>query len=247
MRLRGERQDRYLVRWAVAAALVAMLLAVAAAEAAQPTSLVIELDKTVHGPAGSWHLVAGPVQVQAEPGWLCGVAAARTANNSSPHDGTNLRVKSGASQVQLADIEATAWQGAAVGGLVIDGPVTVWIQLGGDGVASLGFVVTVACSQPAAPTPTTLPPAGTTTTAAPTSTATTVAPPTGSTVPVPVGVDTGRAPEGGVAAGGGSTVNGQDPAILLWGGGVALVMGAVLGIAALAPRLRGRKGPDDGK
>lgn len=90
-------------------------------------------------------------------------------------------------------------------------------------------------------TTTTAPPGGTTTTTVG-NTPTTITVPESPTTTVPGSTTTEPAPEGGIATGGGAmaamVVNGQDPAILLWGGLVALVVGGLLTLVALVGRAR---------
>ncbi len=232
-------RNRPMTIFMAVAAVAGVVLVTASALAA--TIIEIPLRTIVRGDPGSVHRVAGPLEV-AQVESPCRVELTRIDNNTSNHDGTNIIVRSGASVATFRNVEIPGWTGEAVHGFLLDGPVEVFTQIGPDEVSSMGYVVEITCSAQTSPrTTTTIPDVESTTTteATPGATSTTSAPPV--TVRIPVGVDTGRGapPEGGVAAGGGPMVNGADPAILFYGGAVFLLLGAVLGIAAIAPRIRG--------
>lgn len=226
---------RIIYRLSLVLAILAGIVLIAELVSAATTIEITITDAVTEGPEGSIHRVAGPVEV-GEAGLECLVELIEIINASN-HSGTNGIVRSGASSVTFAEIEMPGASMGGVGGFILDGPVEVFTQLGVDEIASIGYVIRISC--PDVPTTTTTTPdeLPTTTTTVPQTTTSTVPPPTDTTTTEPP-------PVGPIDAGGGSTaaviVNGQDPAILFYGGGVLLMLGVILGIAALAPKVRDR-------
>ncbi len=217
----------YLAIMAVALAVGLVFLAASVAYADGSVSID---DRVFRGAPGDvFH--AGTIPAVA--GDECAAELMYTNNSPEPseHDDTDILV----GPVVFTDVEHGPF---VAGGLTFtaEGPVDVALRLGGDGVSSGGYLVEVTCTTTitSSTTTTTLVvlPSTTTTSTVPPVTTTTQSPPVG-------GVDTGG---GGMAL----VVYGQDTDILYFGAGVAFIVAAVLGIAALAPRLRrNRRGDSD--
>lgn len=196
----------------MAIALVAALVFLSAA-VVHAQSVEIPLD-TVHTGEPGDRFFEGELGTTQEIGWLCG-ATLDTRNNSSLHPDTNIIIESGANGVTFFDVELEAFDEKTLA-FVIDGDIRVFTQIGGDGVSSLGSRLEFECHPPLDETTTTTTPDTPTTTTEP---------------PPPLGVEAG----GGSMA---TVVYGQDTDVLWFGAGVFFLVAAILGIAALAPRLR---------
>jgi LPXTG-motif cell wall-anchored protein len=144
----------------------------ASAQEGEPPIIDIPLDTVVEGAAGT---EAQLTVVDVDPddvGKECSVVA-DGANNESVHEGTNLIVRSGDSEVTVPDVEREPGiVTPATGTLVLGEQVTVSVQFGPDEVFSGGLVVTVDCTEsPTTTEPTTTVPASTTTEPPPPTTA----------------------------------------------------------------------------
>jgi hypothetical protein len=152
------------------------LTLIGAAAALGQTGVDIPLDRVYRGDPGEIIVIA-EIGATNEIGWTCGAFLERH-NNKSMHEGTNLGITSGANGTSFNNIESAAFE-EAVKAFVIDGDITITIQLGEDGVASMGFTLEFECNPPP-------------TTTSSTTTTPTTSPVTTTTEPPPInGVDTG--------------------------------------------------------
>jgi hypothetical protein len=129
------------------AVLVAMAFVSSPAGAQGETVLQIPVDTIVRGDPGSEHLLAeGPI-APGDVGKECGVVV-EGINNESPHPDTNLIVRSGGGEVVASDVEREPNAiTEASGTLVLGSEVSVFVELGPDGVFSGGLVVTIECGE----------------------------------------------------------------------------------------------------
>lgn len=172
---------RYLGGVALAVATVVTVGVVAGPASAQedePPIIDIPLDTVAEGEAGTEAQLAVVDVDPDDVGKECSVVA-DGANNESVHEGTNLIVRSGDSEVTVPDVEREPGiVTPATGTLVLGEQVTVSVQFGPDEIFSGGLVVTVDCSE--SPTTTTTESTTTTAPANPTT-----APPTPTTATPP--------------------------------------------------------------
>lgn len=218
--------------WTVglAVAVVAGVVLLAGAASGQ-TGVEIPLDRVHRGEPGDRFLEA-EIAATNEIGWTCGVTLTRRNNESihakdgHPDHGTNLIVESGVNSVIFTDIESESF-GQAATAIVIDGDISVFTQIGEDGVSSMGFGLEFFECNPPTTTTTTVEVSSTTSTAPLTSTtATTLSLVTTTTLsPPPInGVDTG----GGACADG--ACDGSLSLLMTW----LLIGGVWAGLAGLA-------------
>ncbi len=222
----------------MAIALVAGIILIA--EIAQAQSASVSIDTIKRGPEGAALTLRDPVTPESlglEVGALCSVKAVGF-NQLSPHDGNNVQVGDATAFVTLIDVESFENKTTYADGMLVLPPLISFVlRMGPDGVYSGGLGVVFDCPE----TPTTTTPTTTTTTpnVSPTTTTTTPQTTTSTTTPPPVdGPETG----GGAMA---AIVSGQDPAILVWAGWVAIGFGIALaawvGVSKLIEIVRARR------
>jgi hypothetical protein len=126
---------------------------VSAAWAQDGTVIEIPVGTVVEGAPGTVHLLATVPVDGDDVGRECGVVA-QGVNNESVHPNSDLLVRSGGDEVVVPDVErAPNARTEATGTLTLGSEVSVFVQLGPDGVFSGGLVVTLDCLLPPPPPP----------------------------------------------------------------------------------------------
>ncbi len=173
MRPRSRARRRLLA----AAVLALWVMAVPTTAGAQDDVLTIDFDDVVFAPAGAV-VPVGSVAVGADlQGRTC-LTSVVTANQSSIHPENDLLIATGGSAARIEDVEdftngTNSWLVDVTLGSSID----MSVEMGPDGISSLGFTVKIDCSKPLAGT--TVPVLASSVTTTTTTTSTTVT--TGST------------------------------------------------------------------
>lgn len=117
-------------------------------EAQSAGSITIPVDTVARGAAGSEQTLT--TKAVDNGNYTAQVVA---VNQGSVHPNSNIIVRSGSSQVEVADVESAAFQSKTADGTIVvaNGEIDVVLQLGGDGVFSGGMNVILSKCTPSTP------------------------------------------------------------------------------------------------
>ncbi len=151
-RLRGEMppRSRALHLLSAAAVVALWLMAVPTTAGAQGDVLTVDFDDVVFASAGAI-VPVGSVAVGADlQGRTC-LTSVVTANQSSIHPENDLLIATGGSKARIEDVEDfTNGTNSWLVDITLGSSIDMSVEMGPDGISSLGFTVEIDCSKPLA-------------------------------------------------------------------------------------------------